>query len=212
MTKRHIGLLGGTFDPVHQGHICCANYVLQHCALDEVRLMPCHLPAHRATPGVSGQHRAAMVQLAIQPYAHLALETLELDKHSPSYTIDSLKLLRARDSQAQFYFIIGMDSLCYFRQWKDWQGILQRAHLLVCQRPGYSADDGDAPFLLSHYGCNSFAAMRRAECGLILLLNNPLTDISASGIRQQLPHNALSSATLAPAVLNYIQTQQLYQS
>jgi nicotinate-nucleotide adenylyltransferase len=212
MTKRHIGVLGGTFDPIHQGHIRCANYVQQCCALDEVRLMPCHLPAHRATPGVSGKQRAAMVQLAIAPYPQLTLETLELDKASPSYTVDSLTLLRARDSQAQFYFIIGMDSLCYFRQWKDWQGILQRAHLLVCQRPGYNCENGDAPFLLQHYGVTSFAAMQCAGSGHILLLDNPLTDISATDIRQQLHNDNLSSATLAPAVLNYIQTQQLYQA
>ncbi|MEH8020044.1 MULTISPECIES: nicotinate-nucleotide adenylyltransferase [Rheinheimera] len=214
---KHIGILGGTFDPVHYGHISCANYVQQHCGLDEVRLMPCHLPAHRETPGVSAEQRAVMVKLAIQLYPKLQLERLELDKHSPSYTIDSLKLLTANEPNSQFYFIIGMDSLCYFRQWKDWQNILQYAHLLVCERPGYSADDGDAPFMLSHYGVTDIKLQRQAKAGCILVLKNPLADISASEIRQQLRQPSLNitslcTKTLDPAVLNYIQTQQLYQA
>ena len=119
MTK-HIGILGGTFDPVHNGHIACADYVQRECGLDTVRLMPCHLPPHRATPGVSAEQRAAMVQLAISAYPKLALERLELDKQSPSYTFDSLQLLHQREPDCRFYFVIGMDSLCYFRQWKNW--------------------------------------------------------------------------------------------
>lgn len=211
MTK-HIGILGGTFDPVHNGHIACADYVQQSCNLDSVRLMPCHLPPHRATPGVSPAQRAAMVQLAIANYPKLALETLELDKHSPSYTVDSLQLLTQRDTDSRFYFIIGMDSLCYFRQWKNWQSILTLAHLLVCQRPGYQATDGDAPVLLQQYGVNDISALQRSPVGNILLLNNPLTDVSATRIRSQLLSGDTDNNTLDPAVLNYIKLQQLYQS
>jgi len=211
MTK-HIGILGGTFDPVHTGHVACARYVQQHCALDEVRLMPCHLPAHRATPGVSSAQRAAMVQLAIQAYPELALERLELDKPSPSYTVESLNLLKQREPDSRFYFIIGMDSLNYFRQWKDWQGILQCAHLLVCQRPGSRATEGDAPALLQQFGVPSMPVLRSSDGGHILLLDNPLYAISASEIRQQLTQAQSTIDSLDPAVLNYIQAQQLYQA
>ncbi|HEX5792646.1 MAG TPA: nicotinate-nucleotide adenylyltransferase [Rheinheimera sp.] len=211
MTK-HIGILGGTFDPVHQGHIACADYVQRHCNLAQVRLMPCHIPAHRATPGVSAPQRAAMVQLAIRHYPKLQLETLELDKHSPSYSIDSLQLLTAREPDSRFYFIIGMDSLCSFRQWKDWQRILQHAHLLVCARPGYSATDGDAAFLLQQYGVQDLSTLQQRASGAILLLANPLNAISASQIRQQLQQGATDIDALDPAVLNYIRTQQLYQA
>lgn len=209
---KHIGILGGTFDPVHNGHIACANYVQQHCALDEVRLMPCHLPPHRATPGVSSEQRAAMVQLAISPYPQLKLERLELNKPSASYTADSLQLLSRREPDSRFYFIIGMDSLCYFRSWKNWPDILKLAHLLVCQRPGYSQQDGDAPALLQQFGITSLAMLRQRHSGGIMLLANPLTDISASEIRQQLQQQQAAVKTLDPAVLNYIQTQQLYQA
>lgn len=208
---KHIGILGGTFDPVHAGHIQCASYVQQQCRLDEVRLMPCHLPPHRATPGVSAEHRAAMVQLAIASAPKLALERLELNKQSPSYTIDSLKLLRQREPDSRFYFIIGMDSLSNFCQWKDWQDILQYAHLLVCQRPGYNSSAGDAPALIQRYGAVELSELTQSDCGKILLLANPLMDISASELRRQLHDGQGRSDALAPAVLNYIQAQQLYQ-
>ncbi|MDP5136559.1 nicotinate-nucleotide adenylyltransferase [Rheinheimera baltica] len=211
MTK-HIGILGGTFDPVHLGHVSCARFVQQHCQLDEVRLMPCHLPAHRATPGATSEQRAAMVTLAIQSYPRLSLERLELDKQSASYTADSLALLTHREPNSRFYFIIGMDSLCYFQQWKDWQGILKQAHILVCQRPGYSAAEGDAPFLLLHYGINNVTSLKQVSAGKILLLDNPLHAISASHIRQQLVSANPGTDTLDPVVLNYIATQQLYQA
>ncbi|WP_417703423.1 nicotinate-nucleotide adenylyltransferase [Rheinheimera aquimaris] len=211
MTK-HIGILGGTFDPVHNGHISCADYVQRQCGLDIVRLMPCHLPPHRATPGVSAEQRAAMVQLAIAGYPKLALERLELDKQSPSYTFDSLQLLHQREPDSRFYFIIGMDSLCYFRQWKNWPLILKLAHLLVCERPGYQATDGDAPFLLQQYGVTDIGALQQSAVGGILLLNNPLSAICATDIRCQLQHNRAASSALDPAVLNYIQLQQLYQA
>ncbi|SEI01359.1 nicotinate-nucleotide adenylyltransferase [Rheinheimera pacifica] len=209
---KHIGILGGTFDPVHNGHIRCAHYVQQHCALDEVRLMPCHLPAHRATPGVSSEQRAAMVQLAISQYPQLKLERLELNKPSASYTADSLQLLSTQEPGSRFYFIIGMDSLCYFRSWKNWPDILKLAHLLVCQRPGYSQQDGDAPALLQQFGVTDLATMRQRPSGCIMLLANPLADISASEIRRQLQQQQSAAKTLDPAVLNYIQTQQLYQA
>ena len=209
---KHIGILGGTFDPVHNGHIRCAHYVQQHCALDEVRLMPCHLPPHRATPGVSSEQRAAMVQLAISQYPQLKLERLELNKPSASYTADSLQLLSEQEPDSRFYFIIGMDSLCYFRSWKNWPDILKLAHLLVCQRPGYSQQDGDAPALLQQFGIASQIELRQRQSGGIMLLANPLTDISASEIRQQLQQQQSAVKTLDPAVLNYIQTQQLYQA
>uniref|UniRef100_A0A486XNZ6 Probable nicotinate-nucleotide adenylyltransferase n=1 Tax=Rheinheimera sp. BAL341 TaxID=1708203 RepID=A0A486XNZ6_9GAMM len=211
MTK-HIGILGGTFDPVHSGHLACADYVLRQLALDEVRLMPCHLPPHRATPGVSSAERAAMVKLAIAGLPKLKLEALELYKDTPSYTVDSLRQLQQQEPDCRFYFIIGMDSLCYFRSWKDWRGILQCADLLVCQRPGYSATDGDAPALLQQFAAADFASLQQQHTGGILLLNNPVVNLSASQIRQCLRTGQACNDTLAPAVLNYIRERQLYQT
>ena len=153
-----------------------------------------------------------MVQLAIAGHSGLSLESLELEKSTPSYTADSLALLHQREPEINWYFIIGMDSLCYLKSWKNWQQILQQAHLLVCQRPGYDSTMGDAPELLHHYGRQDLAALHQSDSGGILLLPNPLTDISATSVRQQLQQHKLAADTLDVAVLNYIQTHRLYQA
>lgn len=210
MTK-HIGIFGGTFDPVHAGHIRCASFVRQYCQLDSVRLMPCHLPPHRASPGVSAQQRADMVALAIAKHPALTLESLELTHDKPSYTVDSLTTLHSQLNDTRLYFIIGMDSLCYFTKWKNYRQILQLVHLLVCQRPGYDASVGDAPQLLAEYGEYELSALKQHAAGKILLLPNPLTDLSATAIRRAVRQGkTCDERTLDPAVLNYIQAHRLY--
>lgn len=209
MTNRLIGIFGGTFDPIHQGHLACARYVLEHCHLTSLRLMPCHLPPHRATPGVSSAQRAEMVKLAIANEPQMQLEPLELNRHAPSYTVDSLQQLKQQLPDQPLAFIIGMDSLHYFKQWYQWQQILKLAHLIVCRRPGYTAEQGDAPTLLRDYG-GSLNQLTTQSAGVILLLNNPDFAESATFVRQQLSLNAEVQAMLAPAVLQYIRQQRLY--
>lgn len=210
---RAFAVFGGTFDPIHKAHLACAQYVLTHCAVREVQLMPCHLPAHRASPGVSAEHRAAMVQIAIQDMPGLQLQPLELNKHSPSYTVDSLRLLREQHPRGGLLFVMGMDSLAYFKQWHQWQSILQLAHLVVCQRPGSTAADGDCPALLEQFGTNSLQDLHLLDCGKIMLLDNPPLDLSATRIRTLLEksQSAAELSQLLPAeVLQYIKTERLY--
>ena len=210
---RAFAVFGGTFDPIHLAHLACAQYVLKHCAVSEVQLMPCHLPAHRASPGVSAEHRAAMVQLAIEHIPGLSLQSLELNKHSPSYTVDSLRLLREQYQRGGLLFVMGMDSLAYFKQWHQWQSILQLAHLVVCQRSGSTAEDGDCPALLEQYGTSSIQDLHLLDAGKILLLDNPPLDLSATRVRNLLEKNQLNSelAQLIPAeVLQYIKAERLY--
>ncbi|MCA1931445.1 nicotinate-nucleotide adenylyltransferase [Rheinheimera sp.] len=212
---RAFAVFGGTFDPIHQAHLACAQYVLTHCAVREVQLMPCHLPAHRASPGVSAQHRAAMVQLAIAPFQGLSLQPLELNKQSPSYTVDSLRLLRDQYPRGGLLFVMGMDSLAYFKQWHQWQSILQLAHLVVCQRPGSTADDGDCPSLLEQYGTTALQDLHLLDSGKIMLLNNPPLDLSATRIRTELEKNQQCAELkqLIPAeVLRYINSERLYSA
>lgn len=209
MTKQLLGIFGGTFDPIHQGHLACARYVLAHCQLESIRLMPCHLPPHRATPGVSSTERANMVKLAIANEPQLQLEPLELNRDTPSYTVDSLTALKQQDPNRILAFIIGMDSLQYFKKWHKWQTILQLAHLIVCRRPGYSSDQGDAPSLLQDFG-GTLQQLRSQNAGVILLLDNPDFTQSATFVRQQLSLNPKVQAMLPPAVLQYIRQQRLY--
>ncbi|MAD75338.1 MAG: nicotinate-nicotinamide nucleotide adenylyltransferase [Rheinheimera sp.] len=206
-----IGIFGGTFDPIHQGHLACARYVLEHCALAQLQFMPCHVPPHRASPGVSAQQRATMIELAIADESAMVLQPLELNRSSPSYTADSLALLKQSMPNSTLAFVIGMDSLCYFTRWYQWQRILELSHLIVCQRPGYSRQEGDAPTLLRQYAATP-AALHQHTHGKIIELNNPDFSPSATAIRSALAQNRKNISELALPVLNYIQQHRLYQS
>ncbi|MCB5227173.1 nicotinate-nucleotide adenylyltransferase [Alishewanella sp. 16-MA] len=209
MTKPLLGIFGGTFDPIHRGHLACARYVVEHCALKQLALMPCHLPPHRATPGVSSEQRAAMVKLAIANEPTMRLERLELNRTSPSYTVDSLRALKQQQPDTTLAFIIGMDSLQYFTKWHQWLQILELAHLIVCRRPGYSADQGDAPMLLARYGA-TLSQLQQQDAGKILLLDNPDFYESATFVRQQLASDRRVQAMLPAEVLEYIRQHALY--
>ncbi|WP_213995682.1 nicotinate-nucleotide adenylyltransferase [Arsukibacterium sp.] len=206
-----IGIFGGTFDPIHQGHLACGRYVLEHCRLDQLQLMPCHIPPHRASPGVNARQRAKMVELAIADEPKMQLQPLELNRDNPSFTADSLALLKQRMPATTLAFIIGMDSLCYFKQWHHWRQILNLCHLIVCQRPGYHHQAGDAPALLAEFGA-AISVLQQRDCGSIIELNNPEFTPSATAIRAALAEKKKNISDLAPQVLNYIQQHRLYQS
>lgn len=206
-----IGILGGTFDPVHQGHLACGRFVLEQCALDQLQLMPCHIPPHRTSPGVSARQRATMVELAIAAEPKMQLQPLELNRSSPSYTADSLALLKKKMPASTLAFVLGMDSLAYFKKWHNWQQILSLSHLIVCQRPGYSSQDGDAPALLAEFGA-AISVLHQRDSGSIVELNNPDFSPNATAIRAALAAKQQNISALAPQVLNYIQQHRLYQS
>jgi nicotinate-nucleotide adenylyltransferase len=199
------GFYGGTFDPIHQGHLQSALFVQQYCQLDSLDLLPCHLPPHRDSPS-SSLHRAEMVRLAIAPYPQLQLNLLELSRHTPSYTVDTLEQLQRQYPGDILCFVIGMDSLAYLTRWHRWREILALCHLLVLARPGYSSADGDAPVLLQQFGAASFAQLKHSGCGHILLLPNPPVDASATAIRSGQAPAALQIS----AVQAYIRQHGLY--
>lgn len=208
-----LGFYGGTFDPIHQGHLQLALYVAAHCQLTSLQLLPCHLPPHRAHPGVSSAHRAAMVELAIAPYPQLQLNSLELAKNSPSYTVKTLEQLRAQYPTATLLFVIGMDSLNQFQHWHRYQDILQLCHLLVLQRPGYQATTPATVSLLQRYQAADLAVLQQQSAGGILLLQNPQYDISASQIRHALQQGSdpVPAELQIDAVSRYIRQHGLYQ-
>ena len=213
-----LGFYGGTFDPIHQGHLQSALYVQQYCQLDRLELIPCHLPPHRAHPGVSSEHRAAMVRLAIAPYPKLSLNLLELEKNSPSYTVETLELLRAEHPDDTLLFVIGMDSLTQFHTWFRFQDILKLCHLLVCQRPGYQPESQKTKALLAEHQLQTVRDLHSDSSGGILILSNPMLDVSATAIRKSLQPSTNGKTDTQPgqllqidAVRAYIREHQLYQ-
>ena len=122
---RRIGVLGGTFDPVHIGHLRGALEVAETLGLDEVRLVPNFRPPHREAPNSSAQDRLAMVQLAVQDVPPLAVDARELERDRPSYTLDTLESLREElDQQDQIHLIVGWDAFCGLPSWHRWEELL----------------------------------------------------------------------------------------
>lgn len=206
-----IGLFGGTFDPVHIGHLRLALELKQQLKLDQMRLLPCYLPPHRATPGASALQRVAMLELALQDCRELQLDTRELKRDTPSYTVDTLAELRAETGpDTSLVLCMGMDSFCKLDTWHNWQQLIRLAHLVVVERPGYELPQiGPVAELVRRHSAEP-AMVRSAAAGALVVCAPRALAISATDIRAQL-QAGLSPQFLVPdAVLNYIHTQQLY--
>lgn len=133
---RRIGILGGTFDPVHIGHLRSALEVAEFMGLDELRLLPNARPPHRDTPQVAAKDRLAMVQSAVQGVPCLSVDSRELARDKPSYTIDTLESIRAElAANDQLFLVLGWDAFCGLPGWHRWEELLQHCHILVLQRP-----------------------------------------------------------------------------
>lgn len=133
---RRIGILGGTFDPVHIGHLRSALEVAEFMGLDELRLLPNARPPHRDTPQVAAEDRLAMVREAVQGVACLSVDARELARDKPSYTIDTLESIRAElADNDQLFLVLGWDAFCGLPTWHRWDELLQHCHILVLQRP-----------------------------------------------------------------------------
>ncbi len=142
---RRIGVLGGTFDPVHIGHLRGALEVGELMDLDELRLMPSARPPHRDTPQVSALDRLAMVECAVAGISPLVVDDRELQRDKPSYTIDTLELMRAElAAEDQLFLLLGWDAFCGLPTWHRWEELLLHCHILVLQRPDADSEPPDA--------------------------------------------------------------------
>jgi len=132
-----IGLLGGTFDPIHKGHINIATALMQQLDFAQVQFIPCQRSPHREQPIASAEDRLAMIKLAIEPYDRFTVNTIEIKKPGPSYTIDTLRSIHAEQPNKALCFILAMDAFAHFNQWRQWQEILNHCHLIVVNRPWF---------------------------------------------------------------------------
>lgn len=207
-----IGLLGGTFDPIHFGHLRPALEVLESLQLDELRFLPAGVPPHRAPPAVSSEHRAAMVALAIAGTPRFRLDTRELERHGPSYTVDTLETLRAELGPAvPLVMLLGADAFAGLDRWHRWEHILQLAHVVVEHRPG-----ADLRWELGGPQRQRFASdpeqLRAAPAGCLWVAEVTALAISATQIRDTLANGRSARFLLPDAVLDYIQEHRLYSA
>jgi len=210
---RRIGVLGGTFDPVHIGHLRGALEVAETLALDELRLTPSARPPHRDTPQVSAKDRLAMVKCAVAGVAPLVVDARELQRDKPSYTIDTLELMRAElAAQDQVFLVLGWDAFCGLPTWHRWEELLQHCHILVLQRPDADSEPPDAlRNLLAARSVSDPLALKGPSGQIAFVWQTPLA-VSATQIRQLLASGKSVRFLVPDAVLAYIDAHGLYRA
>ncbi len=181
---RPIGVFGGTFDPIHYGHLRTAFEMLQALRFEEVRFIPCGDPPHRGVTVASAPQRLRMVELAVSGQEGFAVDGRELRRTGPSYTIDTLLELRAGFPERALGLIVGMDAFLGLPQWHRWEEILDVAHIIVAHRPGWKAPDiGPLGEMIAEFGTHRVEDLHDASNGRIHIHAVTQLEISSTEIR-----------------------------
>jgi nicotinate-nucleotide adenylyltransferase len=208
-----VAVLGGTFNPVHYGHLRSAMELVEHLQLQQLRLMPCAVPPHREAPACSARDRAAMVELAVAAEPRLACDTRELQRVGKSYTIDSLMELRGElGAQQSLCLVMGCDAVLEIESWHRWQELLDWAHIVVIARPGWQLPErGAVAAWLQDNRLPGVNALQLQPAGGIIVEELRPLAISSTEIRELLAAGQSVRYLLPEPVLEYIQTHTLYQ-
>ena len=209
----NIAIMGGTFDPIHNGHIETAKETAQWLKVDQLLLLPAHIPPHKSSTEANAFHRENMVRIVCQQQPLFQLDNRELKRQTSSYTVTSLQEIKQEHPNSTIFFIIGMDSLINFTTWHQWQIILSLCHLVVNVRPGYPLKEINTATqeLLNNHQIHSIEKTTKQDSGGIILHKNQSFDISSSDIREQLTNGTLSKNLLSTEVHQYIIEEKLYQ-
>jgi nicotinate-nucleotide adenylyltransferase len=210
-----LGILGGTFDPLHYGHLRLAEEACQALGLAEVRWIPAGQPPHRNPPLASAQQRLAMVSLGIAANPLFSLDDSEALAHQPSYSVPTLERLRAQlGAQRPLVLLLGADALPGLHRWHRWRELFQLAHLAVATRPGFElAADQLEPALAVEFRqrqSHAVAALATAPAGHILAFRITALDISATVLRGICKAGGSARYLLPDPVLDYISTHHIY--
>lgn len=190
--RMKIGILGGTFDPIHRGHLALARHALKQFKLDKVLFIPAARPPHKKSsrPAASAKHRLAMTRLAVGRSARFRVSELEMKRKGPSYTIDTLKTLRKKFPEAALFLILGQDAYEGLKQWKEPAAIERLAHFIVAKRPG--------------------CRLMKKNGAKIFRLRMPLCPASSSGVRSRVKNGQKWDDDLPRTVVRYIESHHLY--
>lgn len=208
-----IGILGGTFDPIHHGHLRLALECAAAAGCDEMRLVPACIPPHRPAPVADARQRLRMAELATGAAADLRVDDGEIRRGGTSYTVETLEALR-RHVAGPLCLVLGQDAFRQLHTWHRWQALLDLAHLVVAGRPGGDATDAGTAVseLERRHGVPDAAALRRSAAGNILRVNVPALDISSTRIRAMLATGRNVRYLLPDPVIHFIQQEGLYRS
>lgn len=209
-----IGIFGGTFDPVHFGHLRSALEVWQSLALAEVRFIPCHLPPHRQQPLASPAQRLRMLELALERQPALVIDTRELARSGPSYMVDTLSSLRAELGETPLCLLLGSDAFAGLPGWHRWKELVEIAHLVVMHRPGWAGRDAVQPVLqamLARREVHEPERLAQQPAGLIRLQPVTQLDISATAVRALMRTRRSPRYLLPDVVLDYMEQEGMYR-
>lgn len=216
MTKQHethqpIGILGGTFDPIHLGHLRLALELYDSLQLASVHVIPCYRPVHRKLPVASPEQRLAMVEAAVKSEPALMADDREIRRKNPSYMIDTLLEMRQEFPNTPLCLLVGIDAFLGFPSWHRWKDILQEAHIVVAHRPQYQLPStGVIADLLQERMQQDPAYIHQHKAGNILLRPITQLEISASDIRKQIAMGRNPRYLLPDSVYDYIQKHGTY--
>ncbi len=206
-----IGILGGTFDPVHHGHLRLALELYDALDLAEVRFIPLRTAPHREAPLAGRDLRCAMLEAAIKDEAGLCVDDRELSREGPSYTVDTLTSLREELSDTPLCLIMGMDAFRTLASWHDWTRLPELAHIVVVGRPGaHLTGDVELQKLLAERSVEDPSALHDQSAGHVFLAAIPMLDITASGIRAMIASGRSPCFLLPSSVLVLIHQHGLY--
>jgi nicotinate-nucleotide adenylyltransferase len=195
-----LGVVGGTFDPPHYGHLVLAENARVQLELDLVLFVPTGQPPHKPVgPITAAQHRVAMVQASIGGNPAFLLSRVDLERPAPHYTVDMLAMLTEIHPNAELFFLMGGDSLAEFASWRDPSGILERATLVVMERPGWKGDWGPL--------AEQIPALR----GRLRVLDAPRIGLSGTDLRRRARSGLPLRYLVPPAVERYVREHSLYQ-
>lgn len=209
-----IGIYGGTFDPIHFGHLRPALDVLQSLQLEQVRFIPCGNPPHRDPPFASSAHRLQMLQRAVDGISPFVIDDREIRRGGTSYMVDTVQSLQQEFSEAKFALIVGLDAFIEFHTWKDWQVLVQRVSLVVTQRPNTEIDTSQWHDDLVEYVRASreddVAAFVRRESPAVYFCPVTQLDISSTHIRELVANGQRIDFLLPSSVVDYIEQNSIY--
>ena len=224
MRRRRIGLYGGTFDPVHVGHLTVARTLLELFALDELLFIPAHVAPHKRESVVSpGSYRFAMLVLATQDEPRMRVSTVELDAPERPYTVETLARLKERfGPAAQLFFVMGADSWSEIRTWREWERVLSLTNHIVMARPGYDLDSAHVSKetrdrIVDVRGADEAHAARllddESAAPAIYVTDAVQLDISATNVRRLVreSHKEEWAPLVPPPVAEFIEKYRLYR-
>ena len=218
MKDKRLGLLGGTFNPIHLGHLHAARIVKAEFDLNKVFFIPSYIPPHKDRKEmVSAEHRMEMVELAIQGFPDFYPSSVEIDAGGKSYSINTLRKFRKLYSDADIFFILGIDAFLEIETWMEHEKLLEESHFIVISRPGYSLFDAteilDNKYPDKVVNLSDFRRLKRTKKTgpLIILFPFKALDISSTQIRERIKTGKSISGFVPDRVENFITKNKLYQ-